>query len=86
MDTLLRTIRQTTAFATSVVLSSAAFALDNKPDDVPSTLYVVENLSNLGHELKNVLTPEIGFPAEYVEKWGSAVDAAFAPSQLKADF
>ncbi len=67
-------------------LSSAAFALDKKPHALPSSFYAVENLGSIAHELKITLTPKAGFPAEYVKKWASAVDAAFAPDLIKADF
>ncbi|MCL4068165.1 hypothetical protein M3484_16460 [Pseudomonas sp. GX19020] len=45
-----------------------------------------EALSSVGESLKVVLRPEIGFPEEYVGYWDTAIDQAFAPDLLEADY
>lgn len=85
LPTLLNVIRKAT-FAVAILIPASVFAFDEDPDKLPSSLYAVENLGSIAHELKISLTSQAGFPAEYVKKWASAVDEAFAPGLLKADF
>ena len=81
----LRAVRQAIIVA-SFLLPQAALAIDTAVPTLAQNLRAIENLSAVGDQLKEVLTPEVGFPAEYVEHWHAAVDEAFAREMLEADF
>lgn len=85
LHALLKAIRKA-LLAAAILVPSAAFALDEQPYELPSSLYVVQNLVSIAYQLKTSLTPQAGFPAQYVKKWATAVDEAFAPGLLKQDF
>jgi len=68
------------------VAPQQGWALDETTRLLASNSRALETLSALGGSLGEVLTPEIGFPAENIEQWRTAVDVAFAPELLEADF
>jgi len=79
----------TAAFAgivAALVAPQPGWAFDDTTRLLASNSRAPETLSALGESLKEVLTPEIGFPAENIEQWHMAVDVAFAPELLEADF
>lgn len=80
-----RRVAMATAFAAAILLSPAASAIEDPTGTLVKNLRAVESLTSLGDQLKAVLTPEIGFPADYVQHWGTAIDVAFAPNLLEAD-
>jgi len=46
---------------------------------------VVDSLIMLGGQFSAAITPDMGFPPEYIEHWQSAVEVAFAPDLIAAD-
>jgi hypothetical protein len=82
--TALRTIVGATISAAIFVVSPAA-AIAEPPRNLARDRLAVEQLSTLGEQLKEVLTPEIGFPEKFVAHWYAAVDTAFARDLLERD-
>jgi len=70
----------------ALVVPQQARALDDTTLLLASNSRALEALSALGESLREVLTPEIGFPAENIEQWHVAVDVGFAPELVEADF
>ncbi|MEO9340922.1 hypothetical protein ABFT80_26325 [Mesorhizobium sp. SB112] len=79
-------IARVTAVAAAILIPSAALAIEDTTRTLAKNQRAIEELSTLGVQLKSVLRPEIGFPEKYVVHWQAAVDAAFAPDLLEADF
>jgi hypothetical protein len=73
------------AFSAAIFIASPAIAIDDTTRVLARNQHAVEQLTNLGDQLKAVLTPEIGFPDAALEHWYAAVDAAFSPDLLEAD-
>ncbi|KKB10105.1 hypothetical protein [Devosia chinhatensis] len=73
----------TAAFSAMLLVAPAAIAVEAGVIDGDRN---VEHLAQLGRDLRELLRPEIGFPVEYVSAWQGAVDEAFAPLLLEADY
>lgn len=81
-----RLISASAVFVLSVALPPAVLAQDEAMTTLVGNLRIVETMSTLAEQLKDVLTPEIGFPEDYVEHWAAAVDHAFDPEVVLVDF
>jgi len=67
-----------TAFAAALFIAVPVMAIDD-------TTRAVEQLVTIGDQVKAVLPPDLGFPADKLVHWHAAVDAAFLPELLEAD-
>ena len=80
-----RTMRRAT-LAMAVLMSPSAMAVEDTSGELARNLRALENLTALGEQIKALVTPEFGFTDDTIRHWTSAVDAAFAPQLLEADF
>jgi hypothetical protein len=78
-------IRATTLATAMLATPLAIVAQDTKPG-LAQNQQVLESLNMLGAQFKATITTDLGFPEAYVQHWQSAVDTAFAPELLEADF
>lgn len=75
------------ALALALALNSlAASAAQETTTSLTHNIRIVETTNILAKQLKDVLTPDIGFPETYLEHWHDAVDAAFKPDLIEADY
>lgn len=74
------------AVAATLIVAPSAFAIDDDTRTLAQNQRGVEQLSQLADQMRALLRPEIGFPAEYVGAWQAGVDEAFAPDLLESDF
>ncbi|WEJ34101.1 hypothetical protein [Devosia sp. SD17-2] len=72
--------------ATMLLMSSSAMANENSTAELTRNLRAVESLSALGEQLKGLVLAEFGFSADDIRYWSDAVDDAFDPALLEADF
>jgi hypothetical protein len=77
---------RTAAVSAALLISPLTWADETSTQSLIQGDDNVEQLEQLGKELRVLLRPEIGFPVEYVSAWQSAVDEAFAPALLEADY
>lgn len=81
----IQAIRATT-LATAMLASPLAIVAQDTTPVLTQNQQVLESLTMLGAQFKATITPDVGFPDAYVQHWQSAVDTAFAPDLLEADF
>lgn len=74
------------AFSAALLAAPATLAADEDITKLAQDLRGVEHMTQLGDQTRALLRPEIGFPAEFVGSWQAAVDQAFTPDLLEADF
>jgi hypothetical protein len=82
----LPTLAKAAFVALSFLAIPPALAVEDSTRVLAENQRAVESLVRLGDEVKALLTPEIGFPQEYVGAWQIAVDRAFDADRLEADF
>ena len=75
-----------TAIAAALLMPSAAVAIDETTRSLARNLGMLRIFGELKHDLKAVLTPEMGFPDAHLRHWDAAVDAGFDAELLEADF
>ena len=80
-----RALRNAT-FAMAILMSPSAMAVEDTTRELAKNLQARENLIALGEQIKALVTPESGFPKDRIARWSRAVDVAFAPELLEADF
>lgn len=83
---LARQLATALALSASLLASPMVLAIDEDTRALAQNQRAVEQLGQLGDQVRALLRPEIGFPAEYVAPWQAAVDEAFARDLLEADF
>lgn len=72
--------------ATMLLASTPAIANENATAELTQNLRAVESLSALGEQLKGLVLAEFGFSEDDIRYWSDAVDEAFEPALLEADF
>lgn len=72
--------------AMAILISSSAMAVEDTTRELVRSLRALENLTAVGEQIKALVTPEFGFTDDNIRRWSSAVDVAFAPELLEADF
>ncbi len=74
------------AVSAALLLGPAAYAAEADTQVLAEGDTNIAQLRDLGRDLRALLRPEIGFPEAYIGAWQSAVDEAFAPALLEADY
>lgn len=80
------TLAKAAFVALSFLAIPTALAVEDSTRMLAENQRAVESLARLGDQIKAVLTPEIGFPQQYIPAWHRAVDRAFDADRLEADF
>lgn len=77
---------QAVTLSATLLMSGPAMAQDDSIGRLTEHLRAVGALSAFGENLKVVVTPDMGFSKTQVIQWSTAVETAFDPDLLKADF
>jgi hypothetical protein len=77
---------QAVTLSATLLMSGASMARDDTIDRLTEHLRALEVLSAFGEDLKDVVTTDIGFSKVQVTQWSTAVETAFDPELVKADF
>jgi hypothetical protein len=77
---------QAVTLSATLLMSGMAMARDDTISHLTEHLRAVEALSAFGENLKVVVTTDMRFSKTQVAQWSTAVETAFDPDLLKADF